>query len=374
MTTRYDVAVIGLGALGSATVWELSRRGLSTIGIEQFSAPTPLGSTHGRTRLFRRACLEHPALSEYALVAQNRFRLLEQLTGTTLLDLTGGITIGHHASASVTGSLAAARRIGHEPEILDAAELADRYPQHAELGHDDVGVVDPGAGIAYPERFVGAAISAARDAGTHIVEGVRVTGIRPRQGWVEIDTPTTTWTADTVVVCAGAWIPRFAPQLPLAPIRTPMTWFTGGIDHTVQQLGIFIREITPTHVLWGHGHTGDRALKLGLGDIGVERTRIDPDSFDRGVSAADSRAVVDTVARFLPGVDPVPHRVDPCMITRTPDGQFVIGAVSPRVMIAGGDSGHAFKHAPAIGALVADLVLDSASDLEHGFVAPGRFT
>ncbi|MDS6631529.1 FAD-dependent oxidoreductase [Klebsiella michiganensis] len=90
---QFDVAVIGLGALGAATLWRLAEQGVKAIGIDQFTPPHDLGATHGKTRLFRTFCLEHPVLGDYARLSRRLFQSLEQSSGGSLLSITGGTII-----------------------------------------------------------------------------------------------------------------------------------------------------------------------------------------------------------------------------------------------------------------------------------------
>ncbi len=103
-----DVLVIGLGAMGSATVYELSRRGVRALGVDQFAPPHTLGSTHGRTRIIREAYFEHPLYVPLVRRAYELWDELERESGTTLFHKTGGLMIGPADGALVAGARAAA--------------------------------------------------------------------------------------------------------------------------------------------------------------------------------------------------------------------------------------------------------------------------
>ncbi|GAB2529329.1 N-methyl-L-tryptophan oxidase [Paramicrobacterium agarici] len=375
---RTDVAVIGTGAIGAAATWRLAERGVDVTAFERFAPGHPFGSSHGDTRLFREACLEHPDLVAMAQSSRALFRELERLSGDELLTITGGVSIGAEDSDAVAGAVRAAETAGLDIEHLSAAEVRSRFPQHADLADTDVAVLDPAAGIARPERTVRAAAAAASARGAHIVTGTTVTAVEPGSSGVTIRTADAVWTADRVIIAAGAWLPAFAPWLDLTPVRTPLTWFTprdAGFD--IADYPVTIRQVDAGTVMWGHGSIDGSLVKLGLGDLwGTERPRIDPDAVDRGVTPADWSRLSPLVERVLPGLAPVPTRVEPCMITISPDDQFVIGASpeSDRVLVAGGDSGHAFKHCLALGEVLARDAVGEAHELELDFVRPARFT
>lgn len=373
-----DIAVVGIGAIGAAAAWRLAERGVSVVAFERFTPGHALGSSHGDSRLFREACLEHPGLVPLAQRSRALFRELEAASDTELLTITGGVMIGAPDSAVVAGTLAAAEQGRLAVETITAAEVRERYPQNAELAESDIAFLDPAAGVARPEFTVRAAAGAASARGARIVTGTRVTSIEPGAAGVVIRTADAAWHADRVIIAAGAWLPGFAPWLRLKPIRTPLTWFSArpDADFRVDAFPVVVRQLDAENVLWGHGDLGDGLVKIGRGDIwGEERKGIDPDNVDRGVTADDWRLLSPLVQRVFPGLNPLPSRVEPCMITLSPDDQFVIGASpeSDRVFVAGGDSGHAFKHCLAIGEVLARDVLGEAHELDLDFVRPSRF-
>ncbi|MFC6356149.1 N-methyl-L-tryptophan oxidase [Luethyella okanaganae] len=384
MTAQHiEVAVVGLGAMGASALWRLAEHGVAAVGFEQFAVGHALGSTHGATRLYREACLEHPDLTPVAQLSRELFRELEEHSGEELLRMTGGVMIGREDSDVVRGTLAAASAHGVETARIGSAELSERYPQHAGLDPDDVGVLVPGAGIAFPEATVVAAVARARALGARTIENTRVLEVDPGDDDVRIRTAEGEWIADRVILTQGAWLAAAVPGLRLQPVRTPMTWFepkAGGDDYRIERFPVFVRQLGLRDVLWGHGSVGTGAhgdlVKTGVGDIWHERATLDPDRMDRGVRSSDWSEVAGLMRTALPGIDPAPARVDPCMITLSPDDQFVVGhsPLHRRMVVGGGDSGHAFKHAPALGEILARAAIGLEQSIETGFMDPRRFS
>lgn len=392
-----NVAVVGLGAMGANAIWRLAERGVSVVGFEQFTVAHPLGSSHGATRLFREACLEHPGLTPIAQLAKTLYRELEEHSGEELLRITGGVMMGAADSDVIAGTRAAASAHGLALAELSHAELAERYPQLAGLAPTDVAVLDPGAGVAFPEPTIRAAVDRARALGAEVVENTRVLAVEPGDDGVLVRTATGEWLADRVILTQGAWLAAELPWIELQPIRTPMTWFEpratpvdaasdaaapDAAEFALERLPVFVRQLSESEVLWGHGSVGAVAgpekgvlIKAGVGDIWQERVRIDPEQLDRGVTPADWRQVSALLAKAVPGIDSLPARVDPCMVTISPDDQFVVGRSPrhPRVIVGGGDSGHAFKHAPALGEILARFALDEPQLVDTAFIDPARF-
>src|SRR6187455_480652 len=120
--SRFDVIVVGLGGMGSAAAAHLSASGKRVLGIEQFQPAHDQGSSHGRSRVIRLAYFEHPAYVPLLRRAYELWRRLEQQTGRTLLQITGGLMIGSPDSDVVSGSLRSAREHALDHEMLDAAQ------------------------------------------------------------------------------------------------------------------------------------------------------------------------------------------------------------------------------------------------------------
>ena len=377
-----DVVVVGLGALGSAALWRLAAQGAEVAGIERHGIGHDLGSSHGSTRLFRIACQEHPGLAAIALKSLELWASLGERTGQQLVRQTGCLSVGSPGSRPVRGTLAAAAAAGLTVRELSHLDLVARQPQYADLAADDVAVWDPGAGICYPERNIRAQASAARGLGAEIYPHTMVTDIEASRDGVVVRTPTVEFRAFQVVVAGGAWLGTLVPGLPLAPRRTPQYWFRPrdpcSDEFTLAKFPAFIWQRHGGSGLWGHGSDEDFGVKIGP-DESLDFSAgasFDPEEMDRYIHLdSDIDDLASRVARAFPGLNPRPAKVIPCLITDTPDGQFVVGRLDgePRVVVAGGDSGHAFKHAAGIGELLAQIVAGQRPYCEFGFLDPARF-
>ncbi|MRG60318.1 N-methyl-L-tryptophan oxidase [Agromyces sp. CFH 90414] len=389
-TDRFDadVAVIGLGAVGANAAWRIAVRGLSVLGFEQFEPGHAWGGSTGKTRLFRVACLEHPGLTPIARRARELWRELEASAGERLFLETGGIMIGPPDSHLIAGTLAAAAEHDLPVERLDADGIALRSPANARLDPGDVGVWDPEAGILFPEAAIIAAADAARAAGADLHTGVRVVSVDPDADGVTVRTERSDYRVRRVAVTAGPWIGRFLPDLPLTPHRVVMTWFRPREGHAaaLDTLPVFIRSV-PGHDtwIWGHGAIPASAVtEAGAGTPGFDAKvgpefdgpfpGDDPDAIDRVVHPGETDGIRDLVAATFPDLEPEPSAATTCIMAHTPDGQFLIGPTAdPRVFVGGGCSGHSFKHASALGELVAQSVLGEQPFTDASFLDPRRF-
>jgi len=381
-TVHKDVVVVGLGGFGSAALWRLALRGVDVAGVERHGIGHHLGSSHGATRLFRIACQEHPGLAAVALKSLELWNELGDQTGEQLVSQTGCLSVGSPDSQVVRGAIDAAAAASVPVHQLSHAELVERQPQYAGLAPGDVGVWDPGAGICYPERNVRAQVAAAERLGADAYPHTMVSDIEADRDGVTIRTATIEWRASHVIVAAGAWLGSLVPGLPLTPRRTPLYWFRprdpDSAEFRLEKFPAFIWERADGRGLWGHGSAEDYGVKIGLEPAETQSPGggIDPEEMDRYIHLdTDIDELSATVARAFPGLDPRPGKVIPCVITDSPDGQFLVGPLTsqPRVVVAGGDSGHGFKHAAGVGELLAQAVVGESPYCATDFMDPARF-
>ena len=378
---RKDVVVVGLGGFGSAALWRLAQRGADVAGIERHGIGHHLGSSHGATRLFRIACQEHPGLAPIALKSLELWTGLGEVTGQELVRQSGCLTTGSAGSGPVRGAIAAAEAAGVPVTMLSHEELVARQPQYAGLAPGDIAVWDPGAGVCYPERNVRAQTAAARELGADVYPHTMVTSIESGPDGITVRTPTAQWQASQVIIAAGAWLGSLVPGLPLAPRRTPLYWFRpqdpGSGEVTLDRFPAFIWARPDGEILWGHGSAEDYDVKIGLEPArATAATAIDPEEMDRYIHLdTDLDELTSSVARAFPGLEPRPAKVIPCMVTDSPDEQFLVGrlASEPRVLVAGGDSGHGFKHAAGVGELLAQIAVGERPYCATDFLDPARF-
>ncbi|MFL5555725.1 MAG: FAD-dependent oxidoreductase, partial [Gemmatimonadaceae bacterium] len=105
----YDTIVVGLGAMGSATLFHLARREQHVLGLEQFAPGHTLGSSHGDSRIIRETYFEHPQYVPLVRRAHELWRELEEITGTSVMRINGGLMIGPPDGMLIGGTLKSAR-------------------------------------------------------------------------------------------------------------------------------------------------------------------------------------------------------------------------------------------------------------------------
>jgi sarcosine oxidase len=224
-----DVIVIGLGAMGAATLLALARRGVSALGIDRFHPPHDMGSSHGETRITRLAVGEGADYAPLVARSHTLWRELEAETGEQLMLQCGGLVMGrrgiatgHHGKpAFVERTLEVARQAGIPHEALEADEIRRRWPQ-MRLEGDEIASWEPSAGIVFPERCIAAQLQVAARLGARTQLGTVVTAIARDGAGFRVETSQGTHRAGRVVVAAGAWVSTLVPAL--APVQASVTF------------------------------------------------------------------------------------------------------------------------------------------------------
>jgi sarcosine oxidase len=177
---QFDVIVVGLGATGSAALYQLARRGVRVAGIERFSPGHDMGSSHGETRIIRQGYFEHPSYVPLVRRSYELWRELEAAAGQKLLHIAGIVEVGAPDSELISGTLAASRlhRLPHE--VLDSAETMRRFPAFA-IPSDYLGVFQPDGGFVAVEPAIAAMIASAQGAGAALQTGTTCFGHAARQ-------------------------------------------------------------------------------------------------------------------------------------------------------------------------------------------------
>jgi len=357
---RCDVAVIGLGAMGSAAAYHLARRGKRVIAVERFEPGHDRGSSHGESRVIRLAYHEHPSYVPLLRRAYENWRALERDTGARLLTITGILEAGHPGSPVVQGALEASRLHDLPHEVLDGTAISRRFPAFR-LPANWQGVFQPDGGFLRPELAIRVLVDAARTHGAEIRTGERVLGIDAPGGGgggVRIRTDGGTIEAGSVVVAAGAWIADLVPLLRphLRITRQVLGWFAP------REPELFAPERCPVFLIepeedscYGFPDFAGTGVKVASHREG--RMLAGGDALAQDGDAEDEARIRRTLARYIPAADGPLRQMRTCMYTRTPDEDFAVDLHpdDPRLVIASPCSGHGFKFASVMGEILADL-------------------
>lgn len=371
----YEVAVVGLGAIGSATLWQLARRKVRAIGFDRHRPPHHFGSSHGASRIIRAAYHEHPSYVPLVLRALTLWEELEVTSGVPLLTRSGGLIVGPGDGVLVPHAAESASLHGLPHERWSDREIRSRVPA-LRVPDGYAGIWEPGAGVLAPERCIERMLGEARALGAATVVETAVNGWRRDGSGVTIATAARDYHAERLVLAAGPWMPELIPDLPLplARERVVQCWFT-----PLANPGQFSPDSFPVFLI----EEETRRLFYGLPDQGHgvkaafhhEGEPASMDAVRRLVSPGEAEAVRRTLASWVPEAAGPLRDATVCLYTNTPDGHFVLDRHpgAPQVLIASCCSGHGFKFAAVLGEVLADLAVGAVPPFDLTPFRLGRF-
>ncbi|HEX4758948.1 MAG TPA: N-methyl-L-tryptophan oxidase [Terracidiphilus sp.] len=373
----WDVIILGLGAMGSATAYHLARRGKRVLAIEQFTSPHDQGSSHGGSRIIRRAYWEG---AEYIPLVSRAYELWHQLerdTGIPLLNITGGAVIGSRDGDLVTNTISAAHQHAVPIDILDPSAFHRKFPPFA-LQPGDLAVHEPGAGYLIPEDCIRAHLELASRAGADLHFQEKVLSWNAGEREVEVTTSRGTYRAGHLVITAGPWANEaLAGRFPLRVTRQVMAWIDprGGTAPFIPgSFPIYVAEDPRGGVpIYGFpaidGPAGGVKVALhGSDDVCT------PETIDRNIHASDLERLLDVVKLRIPALDGPVLQAKTCLYTMTPDEHFIIGP-HPKFSscsVACGFSGHGFKFSSVVGEVLADLAINGTTQHPISLFSPKR--
>lgn len=389
MKSKFDAIVLGLGAMGSAAIYQLAKRGKTVLGIDQFSPPHHYGSTHGESRIIRQAIGEGEYYVPLVLRSYELFREIEKETGKKLLTITGGLTLESQQSEAVMHgrhnfldqAISCAQKFNIRHEILGPQDIKKRYPQFAVT--NERGYFEYDTGFLRPELCVEAQLRLAQNYGATLQTDEKVISIAARSNSeATIRTSRAVYAAEKVVVTAGPWISAFLPPAYsqfFKVYRQVMYWFMIR-DHFRSTflpgqfpIFIWIFEKGRDFGFYGFPSLDGKTIKLASEQYNVVTV---PDKEDRAVSEVEKQSTYSGYIRGrLPGLSDQCESAVSCLYTTTPDSNFVIDfhPDSDRLIIASPCSGHGFKHSAAIGEVLAELAVDGVSKIDISSFRIERF-
>ncbi len=357
--THFDTIVLGGGTMGTAAAWELGKRGERALVLEQFDHVHSLGSHSGYTRIIRHAYSEGAEYVPLVLRADELWMELEASTGERVFHRVGGLELSAPGHEQVQTAKASADVYKLDYEIIDGAEVRRRWPMFQVPD-------DWQAGYGARSGFLDVELALHGMGDQARILGVKIHQNEPARSWaidgdgVRVTTDKDTYTADRLIITAGAWAGQALRELglPLEVRRKVLFWLEVEDEGRFQpdEMPVFI---TDSHhgEIYGFPIWGRSGLKIARHDGGIPS---DPDALDREVAADEADDVIGLARAIFPGVTGKVLESAVCMYTMTPDTHFIVDRHPEyaQVTIGAGFSGHGFKFASAIGEQLVDLSQD----------------
>jgi sarcosine oxidase len=368
----YDVVVVGLGIMGSAALAHLAARGAKVLGLEAGGPSHVQGSSHGHTRIFRRAYWEGGV---YLPLLKRAFEGWHDLhastpTGDPVILSTGGLFIGSADSKLVSGARDTATAHGIHHEFLDARDIRRWYPAfHAD--DDEVGVLEPGALMLSAQTARLGFLSQAAANGAHVSYGQRVVSLSSSETSATVHGEDWQVSCGAVVVAAGGWAGQLLPEDlsgQITPMRIPVFEFCPRPGHEASlhpdRFPVFLFEDSDGSLVYGlpPWRLGGN-VKVGFHNR--QLTPVEMDGPRRAPTRAERLELWESIRRLLPGLRPEGSGTA-CVYTMTSDESFLMARSRElrNVAYVSACSGHGFKFAPAIGEAMAQLVLDGRTTID----------
>lgn len=364
MAKSYDVIVVGLGVMGSATTYEMASRGHRVLGLEQYGPDHEIGASRGESRLIRTLYFEHPLYVPLLKRAYELWYEVQERSGTSLIEEVGGLMLGPEDGLLLPGCRRSGTEHSLEFENLSAAEVASRFPAFR-VSEDTSALLDPKAGFLHAGACVDAFRSLARaeDAELRFGEGVISWSGNGRR--ICIETETNTYEGSNVVLTPGGWMPQMLDevQLPLTLTRQVLNFVRPERPElfTKDRFPVWVFEQKAGSIFYGTPAMNNAVKVAKHLDGEKEGKNIRrPEDLQNRTASAETEDVIESVEPILPSLGRNIVATRPCFYTSTPDQRFVIDRHPdmPQIVISSACSGHGFKFASVIGEIHADLVLN----------------
>ncbi len=375
---KYDAIVIGVGGVGSATLYQLARRGLRVLGIDRFPPGHSRGSSHGECRAIRRAYFEHPDYVPLLSRAYELWRELNVETGLTLFHQTGILEIGLANGILLPGIRQAANKHQLAIEELSATDVRRRFPGFRVPAGSEA-IFEAEGGYLLVEECVKRHTELGTQLGAELAIGSPVKSWQSVRGDIHVHCDSESFIARHLVITAGAWASDLLGQLAiqLRVLRKHQHWYAAqpGAYRQDRNSPVFFYETTDGCFYGFPSLVSQNKPMVKIAEHTGGELVHDPLECNREVDKADRRRVEKFIGENLPDMTCQPLRHEVCMYTMTDDEHFVVDRHpdNPNVVFAAGLSGHGFKFASVLGECLSDWVEDKPTLPAIRFLNAYRF-
>lgn len=370
---KVDNIVIGLGAIGCATLHHLSLAGLEAIGIEQFDILHNNGSTHGETRAIRRAYFENPQYVPILNRAYDLWHELEEELGKQLFIKTGILEAGCSNNEILLHAEATAKKHNVDVKKLSNEELVERYPL-INFRKNMIGLLEANAGYLRVDDCINGQLMQAQKFGAEIHTNEKCLSWRlTANNLVEVVTDKATYQCKKLIVCCGAWAKQILSleEIDLSILIKGLYWhkLKNADSATHSSLPTFFFSLSEGD-FYGFPQINGK-LKFARHSGGIPTNRpIQERPFDHKESVELSRFI----SEHFPLVSPQPTESETCYYTCSKDNDFLIDFYkSINVIYLAGLSGHGFKMSNALGEIATSMAINECRMEQAMFLSASRF-
>ena len=358
---NYDIVVVGAGVFGAWIAFLLRLQGAEVLLLDAYGPGNSRASSGGESRVIR---LGYGPDEIYSRSAQRSLKLWQQLFDQqeqwlNLFQRTGVLWLARERDPYCESILNVLQQLGARYERLAHDELVGRFPQ-LQHGPDAWGILEPDAGVLMARRAVQAVAAQARSSGVVYREDAVTPPQSPKNKLYLVQTTSgMEFLAERFVFACGPWLPKLFPDVlgELIHVTKQEVFFIGvppgDESFNSRKLPVWVDF---NDLVYGIPNLDSRGFKIAIDAHGPE---FDPDRGERVVSAAGLKAMREYLAQRMPALADAPvTETRVCQYENTSNGDFLID-VHPRfenVWLVGGGSGHGFKHGPAVGEYLVEMI------------------
>lgn len=381
----YDVIVLGLGAVGSAALYQLSKSNKKILGIDQYAPPHIYGSTHGNSRIIRQAYYEGKQYIPILQAAYEEWREIEKRNEASFFEITGALMMGTRYNSIVDQSELSAQAYDLPYELMDSQEIAKRFkpfkPESSTWA-----LLDKLAGYVIPEKAVESQLQLAKNNGAKfgLNEMVEFWDAESYTQGIRVKTNKGDYFAEKLIVSTGAWAKGMMQELgvTLKPERLVQYWVKPKRNiatFSKNQFPIFLWNVERDLDIYGFPilDQSEGVCKVAFYSHGDHQIRefCTAYNIDREVTENDLSLMRKYLEQYVPDLAGEVLKTSVCMHTESPDLHPIIDfhPEHSQVCIANGFSGHGFKFSNITGKILADLTLVGKTDFDVSLFSAERF-
>ena len=362
----YDVIIIGLGAMGSAASYYLSKNGVKVLGLDTYEPPHKLGSSHGHTRVIREAYHEGTSYVPIVKRAYELWNELDHEIEDKLILEYGGMYLGDDGKY-LSDAKKSAKKYDIPIKEFSSKEIKEKY-NILNPPNNFKGLLENRSGAVFPEKAISNFLSKSINNGSSHNYNEKVIGWGKQSKFYKVETDKNNYFAEKLIFSSGAWIKNLVPslKLPVKIERQVLFWFDpikdkdrfhySNMPNTGWDLDNGMEFYTQPNI-------ENKGFKVAMHHNGKF---ISENDLNRESNADDLSIVKNFLEEYIPLANGklIDSRV--CVYTNTPDFDFIIDFYpnDENIIICSPCSGHGFKFTPAIGEICSELVINNAANYD----------
>ncbi|MCE7737294.1 MAG: N-methyl-L-tryptophan oxidase [Candidatus Heimdallarchaeota archaeon] len=367
---HYDVIIIGAGAMGSATAYYLSKTKKRVLLLEQFHFLHKNGSSHGESRIIRRAYPEKH-FADLMFHTYDLWQEIEKETGESIIYTTGGLDFGDQDNEQVKSVEDACKSVGLNYEKMDSIQLRERYPI-LNIPDNYTGIYQPDAGIINATKAVSMFQELAKQNGVTLIDNFKVKHINVTDSNIEIVFNSDNYTCDKLIITAGAWINSILGLFDKKIQLNIDIWKLTIAYWKVKNRTAYKPPSFPVFINWAEDHfygfpifEREDFIKVGphfkFETIdNIETKNIEP-------NAEVAELLTNYIQTRFREIDADPIDLQSCLYTMTEDENFIVDFHPnySKIIIGAGFSGHGFKFTPLIGKMLSQMAINETTSYDR---------